>query len=242
VAIREHADSQTASRNIPSGGSQDAVRMFSISSRVLRFALLAALVIGAGGVDLTGQVPAAALRETTNRRSEEVTHEVVGRVELGPVEAELSARIAAGDWARRLASRRVGPAEFGSSWIPSVIERQVRAAWIGSLDPEELYLVRDTDLQARDHGGYRSYQCTVWVSPDDAALDGAVGSLEERFDRTARRLRNILLGTPVFWGLLALVHGWFDRVTRGYMPWRGRLACVLMAVAGPAAALSWGLV
>lgn len=214
--------------------------MFSLSSLVVRFVLLGALVAGAAG-QAVSRMSTPAPRGLVESHGEETTHEVVGRVELGPVEAELSARLAADDWARRLLARRADRRGAGSSWLPSDLEDRVRAAFIANLDAESLYAVRDRDLQSRDHGGYRSHQCTFSVAADDAALDGAVRALGGRLDRAARRVRNILLGTPVFWGLLVLLHGWFDRITRGYMPWRGRLACVLMALAGPAAALTWGL-
>ncbi|MGA0869602.1 MAG: hypothetical protein ACO3UM_11800 [Planctomycetota bacterium] len=212
--------------------------MSSIAIRRLWLACAGALVTA--GSLLVGQGPGRDEGPIQHLQSRGVAHEIAGRVELGVAEAELSARLAAEEWARRLLARRADSAVPSRSWLPRGVGRLGREVWWAGLEVEGLYAVRSRRVETRDHGGYESYRSTWVVCPDEPGMDRALASLGARIDAVGWTWRNILLGTPLWWGLLALAHGWFDRVTRGYMPWRGRLACVLMGAGGPVALLVWG--
>lgn len=212
--------------------------MFSTSLRALSVALAIALL--AVGSAPRAQFASVAGREPVPTEPRAAVHEVVGRVELESGEAELAVRLAADDWARRHMARRSAAVEAGRTGVPQFLEVMVRNAWLRDLEVARLYEVVGRATDAREHRGYRSYQSKWRLVAQELAMEQATESLVLRLDRVGRRFWAILAATPVLWGLLALLHGWFDRVTRGYMPWRGRVACVLMALAVPAGALAWG--
>jgi hypothetical protein len=212
--------------------------MFSTLLFGLRLALI--LVASAMTSSSRAQGPLAEPPTAVTADRAGLVEAVVGRVELGVTEAELSGRRAADAWVLRLLERRVGPSAVSGTWLPAPVQETVRGSWRQAVDPRALYEVLGQEVEAREHGGYRSFQSSLLVRPREAALESEVADLERRIDRVAVRWRFILLLSPVWWGLLALAHGWFDRVTRGYMPWRGRLAYVLMAIGGPSTALAWG--
>ncbi|MDA0373425.1 MAG: hypothetical protein O2865_06540 [Planctomycetota bacterium] len=212
--------------------------MFSTSLRALWMASAIALL--AVGAAPRAQFAATAAREAAPIGDLAPVHEVVGRVELESAEAELAVRIAADDWARRHMARRGAAVEAGRTGLPQVLEVLVRESWLRDLEVGRLYEVVGRETDAREHRGYRSYQSTWRLVPQELAMGQAADSLVVELERAGRRFWGVVAATPLFWGLLALAHGWFDRITRGYMPWRGRVACVLMAIFAPAGALVWG--
>lgn len=80
--------------------------------------------------------------------------------------------------------------------------------------------VLDRDLLVRDHGFGRSYQAFLLlekVNPNSARLSD---TLSNRLQSEQERFVLNCGGVVGWWGLLALIVLWIDRLTRGYMTGR----------------------
>lgn len=164
---------------------------------------------------------------------------VEGRVELSPSAADASARERAVDEVRRELARRGASAVAASRpiWMPHLVAEKVVADWMRRLPAERAVEVVDAVRESHDHGGYLSYRTTLHVTTDRTAMQRMLNDLRRRIDDGGERFAWLLGGTAGLWAVLALAYGWVDRLTRGYMPWRLRVVCVGMGLAGPGIAL-----
>lgn len=164
--------------------------------------------------------------------------EIDGRVGLTPWEAEelafaeLVDRIA-DDLERRL---RREIASSGEVWLPGCLEERAIRRWRRGLDAEDLVDVVRNRLIEHEHAGFPSYQVEIAARPKVGGLELAESQFDRSLRSVQRRTTAFGLGTLGLWGLLGLGFVWFDRLTRGYMPWRTGLALGGMGVLLPVAA------
>lgn len=183
---------------------------------------LTAAIGGAGGTGPTG-VEAVPVRSDA---------------ELSPAAAFESAR---GLAAEQLRSRWRARAERLSAdrrpfWLPEVLVARAVERWIGRQDVEEALRIVDRQDRVREHEFGRSYQTTLWFTEERRAVERGERQLRRELERVRGQTLAIAGGTIGFWAFLALLLGWVDRLSRGYMT--GRLLCVgaLLGTAMPAVA------
>ncbi len=152
---------------------------------------------------------------------------VEGSVELSEAEADASAIRRA----REILSedvRRRGAAVAGDSapwWLPSLFVQREVERWERGAMPDEIQVL-DRSCQERDHGFGRSYQTSLQLAPAQASARANAeqdARLARRLTAAAKLFAAKCGGIAVFWGFLAFVTAWLDRVSRGYMTWRLRL-------------------
>jgi len=147
---------------------------------------------------------------------------VAGAPELSREEAWVSAT-------RRAVEERQGHIERlatdqasaqSPAWLPEFVRERVVRQWTGEQMRSYRLRVLDRDLLVRDHGFGRSYQAFLLlekVNPDSARLSDA---LSNRLQSEQERFVLNCGGVVGWWGLLALIVLWIDRLTRGYMTGR----------------------
>jgi hypothetical protein len=145
-------------------------------------------------------------------------------------QAEAKVRDAQRERAHQLA------AEWRPFWLPPVFVEQAVVRWGQAPQRTAGLSVVDRTDQRREHEFGSSYQTTLWVREDRAAL--ARGERELRQQLAHVRLRTLATsgGTVVFWALLTFAVGWLDRLSRGYMTGRLRLLGLVLGSAVPAVA------
>lgn len=166
---------------------------------------------------------------------------IEGRVALDPWSARENAEVAALRRIRRELERRADRAfaSSNSSWVPEVLEQRHRDRWRARFVDEALLEIVEESLQRRDHGDYESFQVSFSVRPDAVATASALDAYERGLSKTAERAVGFGVGTLTLWGVLGLGFVWFDRLTRGYMPWR--LGTVAVGIGTAAPGLLWCL-
>lgn len=160
---------------------------------------------------------------------------VRGAAELTPAAALASARAAADSHARSLwreRGERIAE-ELRPAWVPVAICDRAVERFLSAHDPAGTLLVVDRDDRTREHEFGSSWQTTLWV-----AEDAKTGEERERGLRaTILALRSqalaFLLGTSFWWGLLAFLVGWMDRLSRGYMTARLSMIGVALGLSVP---------
>lgn len=163
---------------------------------------------------------------------------VRGDAELSPAAALASARQRAEQqfrerWterAERIVSRQ------RPIWLPGQLLRLDADRWLAALPIERSLCVVDREDRQRDHEFGQSYQTTLWVLEDDAFVARSERQLRQHLDRATRRIVFKSGGTVLFWAALALLLGWVDRLSRGYMTGRLRLVGLLLGSAVPVTA------
>ena len=121
-----------------------------------------------------------------------------------------------------LAAARV--AEQSASWLPDFVTEQAIREWSGEQMEGFRLRVLDRDLLVRNHGFGQSFQAFLLLEKGTPGVDHGSQSLEHRLASARECFALKCGGVAGWWGLLALLTFWFDRLTRGYMT--GRL-CVL---------------
>lgn len=160
---------------------------------------------------------------------------VRGEAELSPAEAYASASRAAEEHLReRWQARAARTAELRRPfWVPEVLVEQHIRRWLADLPIEGIAKVVDRQDRERMHEFGNSYQTTLWIAEEPRRV--AMG--EQRLRSDLRRLEHATAikygGIVAGWALLALVIGWLDRLSRGYMTGRLRLVGVLAGAAVP---------
>lgn len=171
---------------------------------------------------LLAQGPSVGLASTGGLRGVEVR----GSTELSRGEAMEAARRQAVDRIRdRFAER--GARIAGSIrplWMPGFAVRQVVDDWLARLDASEAMEVLDHEEKRRFHDFGDSYQTTLWIGVDRRYEERADARLRRAMRNAEKTFLYKTAGTAGFWAVLALVLGWFDRLSRGYMT--GRLWAV----------------
>ena len=124
----------------------------------------------------------------------------------------------------------------GSWWLPRCFRERAVQSWAEEQLRRYKPRVLDRELQTREHGGIgRSYQAFLLLEDVDAGTVTRTRGLARSLEREERRFLARCGGTVGLWGLLALVLGWIDRITRGYMTGRLWLIGGLLGLCGPIA-------
>lgn len=127
-------------------------------------------------------------------------------------------------------------AEWRPFWLPPVFVEQAVTRWVQAPQRTTGLCIVDRTDQRREHEFGSSYQTTLWVREDAAALTRGERELRQQFAQLRLRTLATSGGTVVFWALLTLAVGWLDRLSRGYMTVRLRLLGLVLGSAVPAVA------
>ncbi len=160
-----------------------------------------------------------------------------GTVELTPAEAFTAAKTRAEELTRqRLRTYGAKAAEEVSPfWLPQFVRNQQIDRWVDRQLRREPPAVLDRDDVIRDHGFGKSFQTKLLVdSPEPSAR--ALRRLSHRIDGAGELFLAKCGGTVVFWGVLALVFWWLDRLSRGYMSGRLFLLAASLGISVPGVA------
>ncbi len=160
---------------------------------------------------------------------------VRGEAELSPAEAYASASQRAEDHLRTLWEHRVErAAELRRPfWLPRILVEDRVDRWLADLPTGRLVRVVDREDKERVHEFGNSYQTTLWVAEEPSMVEAGRERLRAVLrgleQTTAVRYGGIVAG----WALLAMVLGWIDRLSRGYMTGRLRLLGLACGVSFP---------
>ena len=163
---------------------------------------------------------------------------VCGDAELDPAAAFASARRRAEDHVRGMWSERAGRACAGQRpfWLPDLLTQETVRRWLADLPIDQIVRLVDREDRERTHEFGNSYQTTLWVAEDPRGVQQG----ERQLRRELRQLEKVTAikygGVVGGWVLLALVVGWIDRLSRGYMTGRLRVLGLLCGAAVPAIA------
>lgn len=160
---------------------------------------------------------------------------VEGTLELSREEAEASAL----DAARRAHETRLRArgseiaAQLAPCWLPDIVVRKEIEEWTRRQERASVPEVVHRETSVRQYSYGEAYQTTLWVAGDAAMSRDAEGRLERQIRDAGHLLLSKAGGIAVFWGLLAFVCSWLDRLTRGYMTWRLRLITAGLGLSVP---------
>jgi len=163
---------------------------------------------------------------------------VRGRVEMSPAEAFLSARDnvlqrARADLERESVRIR---AERQPFWMPDFVADRAMRDLVGRVDLTKAYAVLDRADDTHDHEWGQSYRTTLIVSPNAAFVDETRRVVDRQLQQARSRFLAVGAGTLGFWGGLAVLMGWLNRLSRGYMSRRLGVIGVSLGVAVPTVA------
>lgn len=164
---------------------------------------------------------------------------VEGAIELTRGDAEASAEREARrihreeleSWGQELA------ASLAPSWLPQILVRGEVQAWAARHERMSPLRISRLETVTHRYSYGKAYQTTAHLGSRDADSRDAEARLERRFRQVGKILLAKCGGIAVFWGLLAFLSSWFDRLTRGYMTWRLRLIAMALGLTGPALVL-----
>ena len=151
---------------------------------------------------------------------------VRGDAELTPAAALASAQLRVDEHVRTVwqerAERTVG--RLRPFWLPALLTEGAVERWIADLPVRRVVRLVDREDRERMHEFGNSYQTTLWIAEDPRAVQQG----EQRLRAELRRLERSTVarcgGVAAGWVALALVLGWLDRLSRGYMT--GRLLVI----------------
>lgn len=155
---------------------------------------------------------------------------VRGAAELTPAAALASARAAADLHARALwrdRGERIAQ-ELRPAWVPAAVCDRAVDRFLCAQAPSLTLRVVDRDDRAREHEFGTSWQTTLWVAEDAQAVDEGERRLRASLVALRGQAIAFLLVTSFWWGLLAFLVGWLDRLSRGYMT--ARLSAIGVAL------------
>ena len=163
---------------------------------------------------------------------------VRGDTELTPADAFASARRKAEDHVREMWQERAARAVAAQRpfWLPEVLAQQSIRRWVGDLPLNELIRLVDREDQERTHEFGNSYQTTLWVAEEPRVVQKSEHQLRRQLRDMERQVAFKYGGIAAAWVFLAVVLGWMDRLSRGYMTGRLRAVGLLAAAAVPALA------
>ncbi len=151
---------------------------------------------------------------------------VRGDAELTPADALASAEARVEEHVRRRWRDRAAAASLRHRpfWMPAALTDHATSRWLAELPVKQLVAQVDRADRERVHEFGNSYETTLWV----AEVPGAVQRGEHQLRCVLRDLeRDTALkavGVVSTWFVLALILGWVDRLSRGYMT--GRLRAI----------------
>ena len=162
-----------------------------------------------------------------------------GAAGLTAAEALATAREQVGEHLRTAWRQRADriAAAAAPAWLPQPCVDAVVANWLQQLPTERLSRVVDRDDRVRDHGFGTSHQTTLWVAEDPAHLRAGETSLRAALAAARRSALARSGAVAIGWTALGIGAAWFDRLTRGYMSGRLRLAAAALAAVVLAAAV-----
>ena len=147
---------------------------------------------------------------------------VAGTPELSRSEAWRSASLRAieqrQDQLKAFASARLAVA--GDSWIPDFVTQQAVRAWSGEQMEGYRLRVLDRDLLVRNHGFGQSFQAFLLLDRGVPGARHGAQALEQCLADARAKFTFQCGGVLGWWGLMALLAFWLDRLTRGYMTGR----------------------
>lgn len=163
---------------------------------------------------------------------------VRGDAELSPAQALVSAKRKAEEHVRELWHDRAEQAFSGQRpfWLPDLVAREAMRRWLAELPIEQLATYVDREDRQREHEFGSSYQTTLWVAEEPRLVANSERTLRRATQRLERVTAVKFGGVVAGWVVLAMVIGWIDRLSRGYMTGRLRLLGLLSGVAFPALA------
>ena len=163
---------------------------------------------------------------------------VRGAAELDPATAFASARDKAEQHLRDLWKGRADQLLVDSRpfWMPEFLAAAAADSWLVRFRPEQRLQLVDRQDRQRDHGFGHSYQTTLWVAESAAAVNKGRRSLQNELQRVEQKTLITAGGTVVYWSALAMLFGWLDRLSRGYMTRRLWTIALLLASGVPAVA------
>lgn len=151
---------------------------------------------------------------------------VRGAAELSPAAALASARHAVEEHVRRVWEERARRAEAAARpfWVPEVLSEQALRRWLAGLPVDRLTKCVDREDKEREHEFGSSYQTTLWVAEDARMVQRNEQRLRDELRHLERRTAVQYGAIAAGWIGIAVLLGWIDRLSRGYMT--GRLRCV----------------
>jgi hypothetical protein len=163
---------------------------------------------------------------------------VRGDAELSPAAAFASAQSRVEAHVRGLWLGRAERAVHNQRpfWLPAFLTEATVRRWLADLRAENLVQLVDREDREREHEFGSSYQTTLWVAEDARAVTKGEQRLRGELRRLERTTAIKYGGIAVSWTMLALLIGWLDRLSRGYMTGRLRLVGLLGGLAVPAIA------
>ncbi|MCA8975549.1 MAG: hypothetical protein KDC98_12575 [Planctomycetes bacterium] len=160
---------------------------------------------------------------------------VCGEAELSAAEAFASASRKAEDHLRERWEARVERtvAQRRPFWLPECLVAGWGQRWLADLPLSRLARVVDREDKERVHDFGNSYQTTLWVAEDPGFVESGQRNLQAALRRLERTTAIKYGGIVAGWALLALIIGWLDRLSRGYMSGRLRVLGLACGVAFP---------
>lgn len=164
---------------------------------------------------------------------------VRGDAELSPAAAFASAQSRVEEHVRTMWRERAerAAAEQRPFWMPELLTREAVRRWLLDLPLAQMVEVVDRQDHERQHEFGQSWQTTLWVAEDAQRVHRGEQRLRGELRRLERTTAWRYGGIAAGWTLLVVAIGWLDRLSRGYMTGRLRVAGLLGAVAVPAVAL-----
>ena len=164
--------------------------------------------------------------------------EIKGAPELTIAEAYESASDSLRETVRGKFQRRAEAivAENAPFWLPAFYTDRVVNRWLADLDFDRACQILDRSDRNRLYDWGESFQTTLVARENPKFLQRAKDRLKWRMEGAEERFLVTGGGTILFWGLLAVVLGWVDRLSRGYMTKRLVLVGLAMGTLGPAVA------
>lgn len=161
---------------------------------------------------------------------------VCGDAELSPAAAFSSARRRAEDHVREMWNERAEHACAGLRpfWLPDLLAKETLRRWLAALPIDQIVRLVDREDRERTHEFGNSYQTTLWVAEDPRGVQQGERQLRRELQKLEKVTAIKYGGVVGSWVLLALVVGWIDRLSRGYMTGRLRAIGLLCGAAVPA--------
>ena len=162
---------------------------------------------------------------------------VRGDTELNPADALASAQMRVDEHVRAVWRERAQRAASQQSpfWMPQMMTENALRRWLAELPVQRLVSRVDRQDQERVHEFGNSYQTTLWVAEDPAAVERSESRLRAKLRYLERSTAVKAGGIAAAWVFLALLLGWLDRLSRGYMTGRLRAIGVLGGLLMPTA-------
>jgi hypothetical protein len=161
---------------------------------------------------------------------------VRGEPELTQVEAHASARRKVDELVRMRLEERADRAVARAVpfWVPAPYAARTVDRWIDEAGSSAAFAIVDQDVQRREHEFGASFQTTLWIGEEPRQIEQAERRLQQRLRALERATAVRYGGSVAIWLLLAVLVGWLDRMSRGYMTGRLRAIGLFAGLAIPA--------